>query len=122
MSMTTVLVVEDDKIIRRFVALNLRMRQYEVWEAGTVQEGLSLLRQHNPDLLILDLMLPEENGWTLLRAIDSDPALPHLRTIIMSAATQEDMYEYPYSDIVGILRKPFGLPDLMNMIRLSVTK
>src|SRR5215218_9582248 len=66
---TTILVVEDEDDIRDLVATALRFRGFEVVEAGSGGEALGLARTANPHLIVLDVMLPDFDGFTLCRKL-----------------------------------------------------
>ena len=65
----TVLVVEDNANIRRFIRTTLGLEGYRVLEASTVQDGLDVARREQPDLVLLDLALPDGTGWDFLQSI-----------------------------------------------------
>src|SRR2546430_9283525 len=64
-----VLVVDDDGGVREFVRANLELEGYSVREAASAAEGLTVLEQSAPDLILLDVMMPEVDGWEMLRQI-----------------------------------------------------
>lgn len=115
MKQTVVLIVEDDPAIRRGVSDALRFAGYFTLEAATGSQGLALARGSDCDLLLLDLVLPDLDGFEILRRLQSDrPGLP---TIVMTARGAED-------DRVRGLRtgaddyvvKPFGVGELMARV------
>ncbi len=115
--MSTILVVEDESYIRQFVTLNLKARGYTIISAESAEEGLQLLREYNPQALILDIKLPGMSGWSMLNAVDDDPTLSKLPVIVMTASSvlsQPD--EYRYSNIVQKLIKPIGVSDLIKAV------
>jgi len=85
---TTVVVIDDNpydsRLIRRF--LN-NYRQYRVFEANTSKGGLDLVRQRQPDVVLLDLMMPEMDGFAVIDAIKSDPRTARIPVVIVSAKT-----------------------------------
>src|SRR3954468_17221528 len=58
-----VLIVDDDEATRAFVRANLELEGFDVREAGSAQEGLSALEEEAPDLILLDVMMPQMDGW-----------------------------------------------------------
>ncbi len=115
--MPTILVVEDDPHICKFITINLRARGYDTMAAETVQEGLRLLKELVPQLLILDLKLPDATGWQMLREIDSDPMLSKLPVVIVTASSPFSLPdEYSYPNIVKKLIKPFSSFDLTQVV------
>ena len=61
--MCNILIVEDEKPIREFIAINLKREKFDVLEASTGEEAISLLKDNHIDLVILDLMLPGIDGY-----------------------------------------------------------
>ena len=86
MQTRTVLVVEDEPQIRRFVRSALEAEGWQVHEAGTLREGLSAAGTRRPDLLVLDLGLPDGDGVELIRDVRGWSAVP---IILLSARTDE---------------------------------
>lgn len=112
--MAKVLIVEDESALRDVVAYNLQRAGYEVLEAGTASEGLSLARSARPDLVILDLMLPDLPGTEVCKAIKADPSLGHVRIVMLTALSEE------VDRIVGFelgaddyVTKPFSVRELV---------
>jgi CheY-like chemotaxis protein len=116
--MARVLVVEDEANIRKFVVINLSARGYEVVEAETVREGLDRLRDTPPDVLLLDIKLPDMPGWELLRILADDPALPKIPVVIITASIGSTTPAYkPYENLVKVLVKPVSVQELTDVVR-----
>src|SRR5918992_3152314 len=64
-----ILVVDDDDRLREYLRVNLEMEGYEVREAGSAEEGLAVLDQEPPDLILLDVMMPGLDGWEMLSRV-----------------------------------------------------
>jgi len=77
--------VDDDAAILQIYSELLREEGYEVWEAATGQEGLRAARERRPDLVLLDVMLPDLNGFEVCRQIKADPALPDTFVVLFSS-------------------------------------
>ncbi len=116
--MTTVLVVEDEPNVRKLVAVNLSSRGYAVLEATNVPQALEQLRRSIPDLMILDIKLPELTGWDLLTQIASDPNLiVKFPVLVMTASIMEAQVDHDqYANVVDVLIKPFSATRLMTAI------
>jgi len=111
----TVLVVEDETSIASFVALYLKNAGYRVQAAGTGQEALDLLGRDRPDLIVLDLMLPDIDGIEVCRRIRRSSDIP----ILMLTARDEDV-----DKIIGLevgaddyLTKPFNPRELVARVK-----
>ena len=78
----TILIVEDDKYIIHFLSVSLKEEAYTFWTAGTVKEALSLFYANRPDLVILDLGLPDGDGLDVVKRIREIASTP---VIVVSA-------------------------------------
>jgi DNA-binding response OmpR family regulator len=110
-----ILLVEDDRRVRRATALALQQEGYQVLEAAESQAGLRLLADRHPDVVILDVMLPGEDGFAVCREIRKSSDIP---IIFLTAKT--DMVDV----VVGLesgaddyLTKPFAVRELVARIR-----
>jgi CheY-like chemotaxis protein len=109
----TVLLVEDDWDVSEAVGGVLREEGYDVVFASDGREALEKLRAGPlPSAVVLDLFLPEVNGWDLYRTLKSDPRLSHLPVIVMTAAGEYWGYPVPEAMVV---RKPV---DAVRLVRL----
>ena len=86
--MTTILIVEDDETVCDTLALNLRAEGYEVHTAGEGELGLELARTINPDLIVLDVMLPNLDGLTVCRLIRRESEVPII--LLTARGTETD--------------------------------
>ncbi len=116
--MPTLLIVEDDRNIRQFVAINLKARGYTVLQAENAEDGLQRVRENTPDGLVLDIKLPGMSGWDMLKQIAADPQLPDVPVIILTASPLTDYVGEPtYNNIADTLIKPIGAADLIQAVR-----
>ncbi|HVG53633.1 MAG TPA: response regulator transcription factor [Vicinamibacterales bacterium] len=114
--MTKVLVVEDDPGILRTVADNLRFEQYEVVTATEGETAYGLCRKEQPDLIVLDLMLPRMSGLELCRRLRKE----HVQVpVLMLTARSEEADRVRGLDLGGddYVTKPFSVPELMARVR-----
>lgn len=117
----SILVVEDDDSISEAVVYNLKKHGYRCTAARNGLEGLRLLRRDKPDLMILDLMLPEMDGWKLCeQAREEGYDLP---IIIMSARTSEfDKVQGLTMGADDYLTKPFGMRELVARVDANLRR
>ena len=117
----TVLVVEDDASIALGLRINLEGEGYRVLVAENGERGLELARGENPDLLVLDVMLPQMNGLEVLQALRSEGRM--MPIIILSARSGEmdkvTGLELGAEDYVG---KPFSLAELLARVRAALRR
>ena len=115
-----VLVVDDDPTIRRTLRINLRARGYDVEEVGSGADALATLRDAAPDIVILDLGLPDLDGVEVLRRIRSGSAVP---VVVLSARQQsDDKVEALDEGADDYVTKPFGMDELMARVRSALRR
>jgi two-component system, OmpR family, KDP operon response regulator KdpE len=115
---TTVLLIEDDAQIRRFLRASLSNQGYRLIEAITGEEGLSLAASRLPDLIILDLGLPDLDGLTVARRIRQWGTIPIL---VLSARGQErDKVAALDAGADDYVTKPFGMGELTARMRVAL--
>ena len=114
-----ILVVDDEPGVREIIRTNLEWEGYEVIEARDGHEALQLVRSRRPDLIILDVMMPERNGWEVLRAIEADAALAGTPVVMLTVVVDEGaMIQGLEMGAVEYLAKPFSPRDLVNVVHL----
>ncbi len=113
--MNRVLIVDDEPQILRALAINLRARRYEVFTADTGAEALTVAAAHPPDLVILDLGLPDIDGVEVIRGLRGWTAAP---IVILSGRTDSaDKVDALDAGADDYLTKPFGIDELMARMR-----
>ena len=118
--MSRILIVEDEKKIARFLELELKHEGYDVLTAFDGRSGLETAQQEDPDLLILDLMLPELSGIEVCRRLRHTSDLP----IIMLTA-KDDVSDKVMGLDMGAddyVTKPFAIEELLARIRVALKK
>jgi len=117
---TTVLIVEDEKEIRRFVRLALENEDLKVFDADTLQRGLIEAATRKPDLVILDLGLPDGDGTDFIRDLRQWSAIS---VIVLSARSDEqDKIAALDAGADDYLTKPFGVGELLARVRVALRR
>ncbi len=88
-----ILIIEDDKFLRDLITQKLRKEGFNVIEAVDGEHGLKKVKDENPDLILLDLILPGIDGFTALIEMKKDPGLALIPVIILSNLGQKDDIE-----------------------------
>ena len=113
-----ILIVEDDSNICSFVKTVLEASDYQVITAGTCQQGLMMAASHVPDLIILDLGLPDGDGLELITAVRKSSGVPIL---VLSARTMEqDKVKALDLGANDYVTKPFGTAELVARVRVAL--
>jgi two-component system KDP operon response regulator KdpE len=120
MSGPLVLVIDDEAQIRKMLSITLTSYDYRVAEAATAKEGLAAVVNHPPDLILLDLGLPDQSGHEILRQLRNWYINPIL---ILSAQTAEDEIIKALDDGANdFLTKPFKTGELLARMRVAIRK
>lgn len=116
----TMLIVEDERAIRRFLRPALEAEGYRVLEADDQASGLGMASSHTPDLIILDLGLPDRDGLELIRSLREWSAMP---VIVVSARGQEaDKVAALDLGADDYLSKPFSIQELLARVRAALRR
>jgi two-component system KDP operon response regulator KdpE len=113
--MTTVLVVEDDTSLRRALRTSLRARGFEVVESPNAEEGLVLVADDRPDVVLLDLGLPDLDGIEALRRMRSFSDVPVV--VLTARDRQTDKVEALDAGADDYVTKPFDVEELLARVR-----
>jgi len=118
MSQPLILIIEDEASLRRFLIPTLTGQDYQVLSAATAHEGLAMARTHNPDLVLLDLGLPDLDGMAVLKELRTWSRKP---IVILSARNQErDKVRALDQGADDYLAKPFGAAELLARLRVAL--
>lgn len=111
-----VLVIDDDLPLRGMLAAALRQHGFQVLLAGDGAEGQRALNIHNPEVVLLDLAMPEVNGWDFLQRLKQTGHIGKVKIIVLSAHLHVDPQAVLQMGVSAILPKPFNLPELIDLI------
>ncbi|HVG25585.1 MAG TPA: response regulator [Thermoanaerobaculia bacterium] len=114
--MPTVLLVDDDEPIRVLITALCARIGIAVECAPDGEIALSMLRRRHYDALLLDLMLPKQNGFEVLRELRAWAPLMLARTIIITAASDATLRDFDGGGTLAMLRKPFDIADLSDAL------
>ena len=118
-----VLVLEDEQDVAELIRYNLAKEGYDVVVSANGAEALRLAREHHPDVILLDIMIPQLNGWEVCRRLKQDPALAPIPVIMVTGRVEEGDkvlgFELGADDYVT---KPFSPRELVARIRAVVRR
>jgi two-component system phosphate regulon response regulator PhoB len=116
--MASILVIEDEKDLQKVLDYNLRQAGHQVWTASRGRDGLRLAKQHHPDVILLDLMLPDISGTEVCRSLRAASETSGIRVMMLTARGEEiDRvlgFELGADDYVV---KPFSVRELLLRIQ-----
>jgi DNA-binding response OmpR family regulator len=112
-----ILVVDDEEDILHFLELVLREKGYEVATASSGHEALTRAQMVKPDLILLDIMMPQMDGWEVLKLLRVDDGTSDIPVAMLSARTEaKDRVQGLQEGAVDYICKPFSLQDLLAKI------
>src|SRR5438876_1338560 len=118
-----VLLVEDEQDVAELIRYNLTKEGYDVVISGNGNDALRLAREHRPDVILLDIMVPQLNGWEVCRRLKKDPELAAIPVIMVTGRVEEGDkvlgFELGADDYVT---KPFSPRELVARIRAVVRR
>ena len=118
-----IVIAEDEADIRANLTRLLTLEDYQVWAAPNGREALQLVRQHLPDIVLSDVMMPEMTGHQLVKALRADPLTAHIPTVLLTAkADRSDVREGMNLGADDYLTKPFQRNELLDCIRAQLEK
>ncbi|HEY6499570.1 MAG TPA: response regulator, partial [Streptosporangiaceae bacterium] len=118
--MTRVLVVDDEPQILRALRINLRVRQYDVLTAATGAEALDVAGKHPPDLVVLDLGLPDLSGLEVIEGLRGWTSVPIV--VLSGRADSADKVEALDAGADDYVTKPFSMDELLARMRAALRR
>jgi CheY-like chemotaxis protein len=119
---TRILVADDDPVILRLLQVNFNLEGYEVHTATRGEEALEKARDHLPDVILLDVMMPGVDGWEVCRRLKEDQATAAIPVIFLSARAQDQDRRRGYElGVVAYVTKPFDPGELIEVVQRSLS-
>ncbi|MGF1535523.1 MAG: response regulator [Elainellaceae cyanobacterium] len=118
-----ILVIDDSRVIRNMVRDMLPKGNFQVLEAKDGIEGLNAIEQEQPNLIMLDFLLPRLSGWDVFQKIQEKPSLQKIPLVVMSGRREEvtEKISEPF-DYFEFIEKPFEQRDLIGAIKSAMMK
>lgn len=117
-----ILVVDDDPEISSLVEYTLESLGHTVKVCDNGREVLDTLRSFKPDMMVLDVMLPGIDGYSLASQISEDPELGKMPIVVLSALEPSRTMFQRFSQVAAFLTKPFNTDDLMEAVKSALAK
>jgi len=121
--MAQVLLIDDDRSNLEFMRQVLRFEGHELVWAADGEQGLALIRQHRPQLIICDVVMPHLGGFAVLETVRADPELCKIPVLLFSAAMNDDARAIGMRrGATEVLAKPFDLEQLRAAVRRCLVR
>jgi CheY-like chemotaxis protein len=118
-----ILVVDDEEVIRKFLRIQLAKWGYAVKEAEDGEQALEKLGKDDFDLLICDILMPNKNGWEVLREVKLNPRMKDIPVIVLTAKNEDsDMFKGYDLGASYYMTKPFTKGQLLYGLKLMLGK
>ena len=115
--------VDDDHVIRGLLEVNLEMEGHEVITAVDGQDALDRVLEERPDLILLDVMMPNVNGWQVAETLKNDPETRNIPIVFLSARAMEaDVRKGTDLGVQAYVTKPFDPIDLMDLVNRLIAE
>jgi len=112
-----ILVADDDPDILSIVSMSLETQGYTVYKATNGREAVDLAREHHPDLVLMDMMMPVVSGYEAVAELKADPATRDITIVGLSAkAMATDMERATDVGIDGYITKPFRIAQVLTVV------
>lgn len=121
MKQALILIVDDNSDSRLVIKAALRKYHHSFLEAQDGQEGIQLAKEHNPDLIIMDVMMPVLDGYEALFLLKKDPSTKHIPVLIVTAmASMDEKIIALEAGAEGLWSKPFDRVDLISQVEMLI--
>lgn len=122
MSLDTILIIDDDQSVHEIVKASLSTIGINCVSAFSAEEGLEIARQHQPQLILMDLFLPGMKGWDAIAILRSDPTINHIPVLAFTAGAGQYIKQAMQAGADGYITKPFSIGQLQNTVKQYLTK
>jgi CheY-like chemotaxis protein len=118
-SQRTVLVVDDEESVRQLIVVMLELEGHRVLEADCGAKALEVVAAHHVDLITLDVMMPDLDGWEVAERLDGQPATSSIPRLMVSGMPLHQLNESPGATrAAAVLAKPFDFAEFVSLVQL----
>ena len=113
-----ILCIEDEQAMIDLIRLILSRRGFDVRGANSGEEGLEIIRKEHPDLILLDLMMPDMDGWEVYQKMKADEAIKNIPVIVVTSRAQsiDKVLGLHIAKVDDYISKPFTPQELLNSV------
>lgn len=118
-----ILLVDDEDDILDFLELILEEQGYSVIKASSGKDALAAAQMHHPELILLDIMMPEMDGWEVLKLLKADEEIAHIPVAMLTARTEmKDKIQGLQEGAIDYICKPFATKDLLDKLQIILAQ
>ena len=118
-----ILLVDDEEDILDFLELILEEQGYSIIKANSGGEALAAAQMHHPELILLDIMMPEMDGWEVLKLLKADEEVAHIPVAMLTARTEmKDKIQGLQEGAIDYICKPFATKELLDKLQIILAQ
>ena len=118
-----ILLVDDEEDILDFLELILEEQGYSVLKATSGREALAAAQVNRPELILLDIMMPEMDGWEVLKLLKADEEVSHIPVAMLTARTEmKDKIQGLQEGAIDYICKPFATKELLDKLEIILAQ
>ena len=118
-----ILLVDDEEDILDFLELILEEQGYSVIKANSGREALAAAQMSHPELILLDIMMPEMDGWEVLKLLKADEEVSHIPVAMLTARTEmKDKIQGLQEGAIDYICKPFATKELLDKLEIILAQ
>jgi len=118
-----ILLVDDEEDILDFLELILEEQGYSVVKANSGHEALAAAQMNHPELILLDIMMPEMDGWEVLKLLKADEEVSHIPVAMLTARTEmKDKIQGLQEGAIDYICKPFATKELLDKLEIILAQ
>jgi DNA-binding response OmpR family regulator len=118
-----ILLVDDEEDILDFLELILEEQGYTVLKANSGREALAVAQLNRPELILLDIMMPEMDGWEVLKLLKADEEVSHIPVAMLTARTEmKDKIQGLQEGAIDYICKPFATKELLDKLEIILAQ
>ena len=118
-----ILLVDDEEDILDFLELILEEQGYSVLKATSGREALAAAQMNRPELILLDIMMPEMDGWEVLKLLKADEEVSHIPVAMLTARTEmKDKIQGLQEGAIDYICKPFATKELLDKLEIILAQ
>jgi CheY-like chemotaxis protein len=117
-----ILIIDDNEKILKMMESRLKVEDYEVIRASNGIAGIEKAKSENPDVILLDIIMPEMDGYEVLKKLKTDPDTESIPVIMVTAKREIEDITKSMSELgaVGYISKPFSAKELLEKVRSAL--
>ncbi|OVE82502.1 hypothetical protein BVY03_00810 [bacterium K02(2017)] len=116
------LIVDDEEDLIMMLQLNLECKGFTVQSATNGKDGIKLAQSFQPDVIVLDIMMPGMDGWEVCAALQADPQTNNIPIVFLTASKESELQEKAQKLGTEIMFKPYEMDEIIDLLKKQTQK